>query len=109
MKKNNAFFLSTRMKDKYDLCNLCKQDLSLKQKRFERKEEKKKKNLLTFLRSVEGRTSSKVLLESWIAYPASLGERILTFSSLIYTRKLPNRRKKAWDTFEVSNSTDWGN
>ena len=52
------------MKDKYDLCNLCKQDLSLKQKRFERKEKKKKKNLLTFLRSVEGRTSSKVLLES---------------------------------------------
>ena len=42
------------------------------------------KKIATFSRSVEGRTSSKALLDNWIAYPASLGVRTLTFSSLIY-------------------------
>lgn len=59
-----------------------------------RTEREKGKKLLTFLCSVEGRTSSKGLLESWIAYPASLGVRTLTFSSLTYTKKFTTEERK---------------
>lgn len=91
---STTFCLSTRNKDK--LSDLWTQDPSSNQEQLERKERERErgKKLLTFLCSVEGRTSSKGLLESWIAYPASLGVRTLTFSSLTYTKKFTTEERK---------------
>ena len=77
-------------------------------------EQKLKVNLSTFSCSVEGRTSSRVLLDSWIAYPASLGVRTFTFSSLSYRKQVKtwheipehhnlNSLGKRW--FDIVNTT----
>lgn len=49
--------------------------------------------LFTFSCSVDGRTSSKVLPESWMAYPASFGVSIFTFSSLTYNKHVEKWNK----------------
>lgn len=56
-------------------------------------EKKHYTKLSTFLCSVDGRTSRRVLLDSWIVYPASLGVKALTFPSLIYNKQFntPNQ------------------
>lgn len=57
---------------------------------------KSKDKSLTFVCSTEGRTSSSVLLDNWIAYPASLGVKTLTFPSLICDSAQKKDCKKQW-------------